>query len=191
MQHRTGRALSRRSAFTLVELLVVIGIIAILVSILLPALGKARNQANSVKCASNLRQLYLACAMFAGEHRDHLPRLSLINGDLPTDPDPKVDELTIMANDIFNGSGNYARVSLKVGALWRYIPGKEIGPGCCSAPRTTAKSAATAPRRAATSATSATAGTRTSTSRRTSRAKAPSVCRASSSAASATAATRL
>ena len=81
MQHRNGRAMSRRGAFTLVELLVVIGIIAILVSILLPSLGKARNQANSVKCAANMRQLYLACTMFAAEHKDHLPRLSLIGAD--------------------------------------------------------------------------------------------------------------
>src|SRR3954468_577317 len=63
----------RRAGFTLVELLVVIGIIALLVSMLMPALGKVRDQANGAKCSNNLRQLMTATIMFAGDHKGVLP----------------------------------------------------------------------------------------------------------------------
>lgn len=66
-------SLPRRLAFTLVELLVVIGIIAILIAVLLPALSAARRHANTLKCLTNLRQLGLSYQMYAGAYKNAFP----------------------------------------------------------------------------------------------------------------------
>ncbi|HEX8913169.1 MAG TPA: prepilin-type N-terminal cleavage/methylation domain-containing protein [Humisphaera sp.] len=63
----------RRSAFTLVELLVVIGIIALLMSILLPTLGRVREQANMIKCGSNLRQFGQVLHLYANQNNGRVP----------------------------------------------------------------------------------------------------------------------
>ncbi|MEX0741293.1 MAG: type II secretion system protein, partial [Phycisphaeraceae bacterium] len=69
-----GSGMTRRIiGFTLIELLVVVGIIALLMAILLPALGRARQEANKVSCAANLRQWGNSIHMFAGDHSNLLP----------------------------------------------------------------------------------------------------------------------
>lgn len=73
-----------RLGFTLVELLVVIGIIALLISVLLPALNKARQQADTLKCLANLRQIGQAFQLYANAFKDAFP---VVRQDTPDTPE--------------------------------------------------------------------------------------------------------
>ena len=70
---RQSRPTPMKSGFTLVELLVVIGIIAVLMALLMPAFGAAREQARSVQCLSNLREMVVACQAYATTYRGYYP----------------------------------------------------------------------------------------------------------------------
>lgn len=76
-------ARSSSKAFTLVELLVVIGIIALLISILLPALNKARQAAVDTQCASNMRQLGMCVSLYLNEFKNRFPRTYPYSGVHP------------------------------------------------------------------------------------------------------------
>lgn len=74
---------AKRSAFTLIELLIVIAIIAILASLLLPTLARAKSQAHRIKCTNNHRQLFLAWSMYQDDNDGRLT-LNLRGSDTRT-----------------------------------------------------------------------------------------------------------
>src|SRR5690242_2968408 len=115
---------SKRRAFTLVELLVVIGIIAILIAMLLPALSRAREQAKRTQCMSNIRQLMTGWLIYAQENKGGLvfaetaDYTTTLPAGVPVEDKGKFGwVLDVQGDPKFN-----TEAAVKAGALWKYNP---------------------------------------------------------------------
>jgi len=116
-----------RKFFTLIELLVVIAIIAVLASMLLPALGKARQKAQQVTCSSNLKQIGTAVMMYIDDHDDWFPGMLQSSGSFISDLAPYLRNRTPAGSSFI-----YAKRPADVHVYWcpsynpedaRYISG--------------------------------------------------------------------
>ena len=118
-QQKQRRHEQRDDAFTLVELLVVIGIIALLIAILLPSLAKAREAASRTACLSNIRQLTTAWLMYANEWKGNLVWAE--TGDT-TQPPPNDRDGWV----IETGVNTNTPEAIRSGLLGKYLPNPEV-----------------------------------------------------------------
>jgi prepilin-type N-terminal cleavage/methylation domain-containing protein/prepilin-type processing-associated H-X9-DG protein len=120
----SSRPRRAQRAFTLVELLVVIGIIAVLISVLLPALNSAKKKAQAVQCSNDVRQIFLSCQMFAQDNGGHLPRPHTVPENSNNIAATKV--CAWLHVDGTNAAG-FADLRDNAGALLKYLGGGEAG----------------------------------------------------------------
>lgn len=112
---------TRRAGFTLVELLVVIGIIAVLIGILLPSLNRAREQARSTYCLANLRQLGIGMQLYRQYNKDYYPPRWATYGVGGGIVAESVYFWAGQAPDPQTASGGVASIYIKIGPDKRYI----------------------------------------------------------------------
>lgn len=139
------------SGFTLVELLVVIGIIAILMAMMMPSIARAKAKANQISCLNNMRQLTLSAGLYASDHEDEFPARRIptnawphklkpyyVNWQIIACPSDRFGIAGLLANDanpkrsyLINGFNDYFKVNLSPGDYkafqqWRLPHGMKV-----------------------------------------------------------------